>query len=633
MARGSGSGFVALMFVFATLFVVIALLRVITVALLDEPEVERGDSAWRQVFIAFLELTDPGSMTQDIGSEPVVKIFAVIAGLAGFILLSALIAFITNALDQRMQQLRKGHSQVIMEDHALILGWNERIVDIARELILAFESEPTSGIVILAEQDKEMMDDYLSLNLPDTLRTKVVTRSGRPNALVNLRIAAIDSAKSIIVLAGAEPTATKNERDRSDIDVIKTLLAATSVLDEQCEAPVVAEVYADDRRQLAQAIHPNVTSIDSSEMLAKILVQTSRSEGLAVVYEEMLSFDGSEIYFYQHPALVGRVFGHLSFSMLDGVAMGIVDAEGQIDLNPESTTVLGPADQLIVLATDDSTIDVATAPLFGYHAFNPSGLRTEGRIERELLIGWTPKVETIVSEYSDYVHEGSSVDILLRAPSEQARATAQQLQVRSDNLEVRLLEADPFDRDELLALRPFDYDNIIILSEAGGTDTAEWVDSETLLLLLQLQQLFREQPQPPSTKLIAEVLDSRNRELIAQTGTKEFIISNRLISMITAQLSENGAMRDVYDNLFSEDGSEVYLKPISLYFEQIPPESTFADLIAAAMWRGEIALGIRSHSLGDDPNRNFGVRLIPPKDEVMALHPRDSLVVLAEDES
>ena len=45
-----------------------------------------------------------------------------------------------------------------------------------------------------------------------------------------------------------------------------------------------------------------------------------------------------------------------------------------------------------------------------------AALPGDNGIERELIIGWTPKVEIIINEYADYVLEGSEIDIMLRAP-------------------------------------------------------------------------------------------------------------------------------------------------------------------------------------------------------------------------
>ena len=42
----------------------------------------------------------------------------------------------------------------------------------------------------------------------------------------------------------------------------------------------------------------------------------------------------------------------------------------------------------------------------------------------------------------------------------------------------------------------------------------------------------------------------------------------------------------VYDDLFSEEGSEVYVKPISLYFKEFENEEiSFADCMLAAQQR------------------------------------------------
>ena len=45
-----------------------------------------------------------------------------------------------------------------------------------------------------------------------------------------------------------------------------------------------------------------------------------------------------------------------------------------------------------------------------------------------------------------------------------------------------------------------------------------------------------------------------------------------------AQISEDPDVNLVYEDLFREDGSEIYLKPAWLYFENLPAELSFADI-------------------------------------------------------
>ena len=135
-----------------------------------------------------------------------------------------------------------------------------------------------------------------------------------------------------------------------------------------------------------------------------------------------------------------------------------------------------------------------------------------------------------------------------------------------------------------------------------------------------------------NTKLITEILDSQNDALVARAGVQDVIISNRLISMIMAQISESANIEVVYDDIFQEDGSEIYLKPASLYFTTLPCEVSFADMMAIAQKREEVCIGVKIKSLEPEKVHNNGVQLIPDKNSIFELQPEDSLVVLAEDE-
>ncbi len=633
MSRGSSSGFIALTVVFTSFYLVIAIARMITVRQMDGLQVERGQGLLRQIWIAFLEMTDPGSMTQDIDSHPWVKVFAVLAGMTGLVLLSALIAVITNALDQRLSQLRKGHSRVVLDDHTLILGWNDRVVDVLRELILANESEPSAAVVILADRPKEEMDDQLALLIPDRRTTKIVTRSGVESSLTNLNVASTETCRSVIALASCASGASLEDMQRSDMKVVKTVLGVVAALGDRTDVPVVAELFQSDRRELVQSMGPTqMVALDADEMLAKILVQTSRNEGLSVVYDEILSFDRSEIYITGPRKWPTSTFGMLSYHMPDGVAIGLRRPSGEVVLNPDAAEELRDEDQVIVLATDDSTIAFQSKPIAAPKEYEPGTGQTNARIERELIIGWSAKLPTIVREYADYVGNGSRIDLISRSGNGATGRAVAELAEDVPSLELRLIDVDPSDTVSLLELRPFEYDNIIVLSDAGHNDAMEWADSETLLHLLQLQKIFREASGTSETKLIAELLDSDNRDLVTETGVREFVISNRFVSMLMAQISENVHMKDVYDNLLSEAGSEIYLKPLDLYLSDPPDRLRFVDLIRACQQRGEICTGLRLASQSERPNENFGIHMIPSKDMVVDTADIVSLVVLAEDE-
>ena len=634
MARGGSSIFISLVLVFLALLLVFSIARGVLLFSAPDAQLERGPGFLHNTYVTFLQMTDPGNMNQDVESSPMFKVSAIFAGLSGVVMLSTLVAFITTAMDQKISQLKKGHSKVIESNHTLILGWNERVVEILRELVLANESEDDPVVVILANEDKEVMDEHLRLSMPNTLNTRVVTRSGSPSSLLNLEIASVSNCKSVIVLARCPVSSKPREKEASDAMVIKTVLALVAARPADSSLNIVAEIFLPGNRRLVEEISPReVTTVDTDDILAKILVQTSRSVGLSVVYNEVLSFDGCEMYFHEDDWGAKR-FGELAFYFPDGVPMGLRHSDGRITLNPPIDLAVKPDDAVLILAEDDSTIDFQPRPLILPRELSIVDRRKEQLTEHNLVIGWTSKVETILREYADYVLEGSTVDVMLRQPDQSVVAKVEALNDELDGMQVRLIDGNPLTREGLAEVHPYQYDNIIILSQGQIDDDDETTESETIVILLLLRGILENAPEMSHrTKLITEVLDSDNQSLVARAGVRDFIISNRFISMLLAQISEDPDIKHVYDDLFDEDGSEIYLKPVSLYFDSFPVELNYADMIFAAQQREEVCLGVKIKALENEMDENFGVKLIPEKHVMYTLSAEDSLVVLAEDES
>jgi len=635
MAGGGRSIFVALVVVFLAAFVTLALLRAVTVWLIGG-SMDTGDDVWHHVLVTFLELTDPGSMSTDIDAPVwLIVTFTAAAGIVGIVLLSSLIAFMTTAIDRRLAQLRKGHSKVLHEGHTVVLGWNDRLVEILEELAIANESQHDPMVVVLAELDKETMDDHLAQYLGDMKNTVVLTRSGSTSSLIDLDVVSVDSCRSAIVLARCSPTDSDSDLHDSDISVIKSVLALVASQGDGAAVPVVAELFSPRHRRIAKGIAKGaVTVVDADDILAKILVQTSRSLGVAQVYDEMLSFDGAELYFYRAAWPDDLSFGDAAMRFRDGVPVGVRRASGALEMNPSRHSRVYAGDDLVMLAGDDSTIHFEATPVTAQHPIGLSGHPQELLPERQLLVGWTRKAPTIVREYAEYVAPGSEMQVLLRGEADGAREEIERLDREIDNLSLSILEGDPLHSDVLMDTDPYSYDEIILLSQHGSASgNDERTDAETIIILLLLREVLgqiddsRRQP-----KLITEVLDSGNQALVTQTGVYDFVVSNRLVSLLLAQLSEDPDKEQVFDRLFSEAGAEVYCKPLSLYRDSLPLQATFADLMWLAAEREETAIGVKIGALEADASQRYGICLIPPKDKVFTLGDDDALIVLAEDE-
>jgi hypothetical protein len=110
----------------------------------------------------------------------------------------------------------------------------------------------------------------------------------------------------------------------------------------------------------------------------------------------------------------------------------------------------------------------------------------------------------------------------------------------------------------------------------------------------------------------------------------DFIVSEHLISLMLAQLSENVGLFDVFQNIFDPAGAEIYLKPVGDYVETGHPV-TFYTVVEAARRRGETALGYRIAAEAKDAGKDYGVHTNPKKSAKVVFSPDDRIIVVAEE--
>ena len=630
LSRGGGSIFLSLSLVFVAGFLIIISLR--WLLFLFFPELNYFDNFLTDIWVVFLQMTDPGNMNQDNEAPFWLKITSILAGLLGVILLSMLIAFITTTLEAVFYEFRKGRGRVLEQNHTLILGWNERAVDIIRELIMANESEKKASVVILAKEDKEVMDNKIAKRLPQPKNTTIITTTGDYANVNELRRVHVAGAKSVVLLANCSESASKADKEISDVQAIKSIMAIISCQQGQNQLPIIAELFSPEKRALINFFDdPQIIALDSWNIMGKLLVQTSLTSGLEVVYSEIFSFDGCEVYFYEPNDWKSVEFYTASYQLRDGIPLGIYRAEKGLQLRPAKGTLLQPGDQMLILANDDSTIQLEAVPFFQAQDLSLNGGRIEQQQKKILILGWHDVANIFIREAAGYLLSGSSFDILFDQANEHLQNSIQVLQAEYPDFVIRLINANPMTLEALQQQKPYDYHNIIVLSQDLREQSVDKIDADTLVILLLLRTIAKH-TESHQTKIITQVLNSENQEIITQTDVDDFIISNRLITMILTQLSENPLIKLFYDDIFSEEGSEIYVKPAHLYFNEFPVQLAFGSVMHLANQRDEICLGIRKGKWSKQASENFGVQLNLAKDTSILLEENDFLVVLSEDE-
>jgi hypothetical protein len=365
--------------------------------------------------------------------------------------------------------------------------------------------------------------------------------------------------------------------------------------------------------------------VDTGDIAARLIVQTCRQSGLSVVYTELLDYGGDELYILEEPRLVGARYADALLAYRTSALLGLQLADGRIALNPPMETRIKPGDKVIAMSEDDDTVVLSDQPpaVVG-QAINVRPPRPPAP-EHTLLLGWNERAAAILRELDGYVAPGSVAHVVADVDELDAELLRTGAGLR--NLEVGAKQDDVTDRRTLDAISIGSYHHVVVLS--GGSDGVEpdRADARTLVTLLHLRDMQAKAGVKYS--IVSEMHDDRNRRLAEVTKADDFIVSDKLISLLLTQVSENAHLHEVFGDLFDPDGSEIYLKPVEDYVRTDHP-LPFWTLVAAAQIRGESAIGYRLAAQAADPDQAYGVVINPDKAEPVRFGPGDKLVVLAE---
>ncbi len=613
MSRGTGA-------MLTGLFVLSALIIFVAAALVKMTNTApNGESFLEVAWMSLLRTLDSGTMGGDTGS-PFFLTMMLIVTFGGVFVVSALIGIINNGIEDKMEELRKGRSMVLESDHTVILGWTPQIFTIISELVLANENRKSGAvIVVLADQDKVEMEDAINERIPDTKNTSVICRSGSPIDLNDLEIASPHTARSIIVIAeGADP----------DTHIIKSVLAITNNPNRR-EAPyhIITQIRNPKNMDVVKMLGTKdiVQPILTTDMIARVVAQTSRQSGLSIVYTELMNFGGDEIYFKQEPNLSGKTYGEALMAFETSTVMGIRKADGTAVMNPSVDTRIESGDQLFMIAEDDDKIQLSglsRLPL-DESLIQQSGKSSKPKPEKALILGWNRSGTTIIRELDNYVAKGSQVTVVsdIYELDKQIRLGSGKL----TNQKIVVQEGDIRDRALLEKLEATEYDHVIVLAYSHLEQ--QEADAITLVTLLHLRDIAERDETPFS--IVSEMLDLRNRELAEAAKVDDFIVSEHLISLMMAQLSENADLMGVFTDMFDPEGAEIYLKPMSEYVVTGQPVN-FYTVAEAARRRGETAIGYRCMSESHNVEKAYGVHTNPKKSEKISFSAEDKIIVISE---
>ena len=94
--------------------------------------------------------------------------------------------------------------------------------------------------------------------------------------------------------------------------------------------------------------------------------------------------------------------------------------------------------------------------------------------------------------------------------------------------------------------------------------------------------------------VVGELLNPSDVDLAHEDSSDDFVVSQKLVSLLLAQLGESPHLAGVFDDLFTTDGATIALQP----FERFAAAgvTTFGAVVAEARNWGTTAIGYRAES-------------------------------------
>ena len=554
------------------------------------------------VWGSLMRTMDAGTMGGDIGWG--YRIVSLVVTIAGIFVFSALIGIIGTSIDSKLEELRKGRSFVIEYEHTIILNWSTAIFDIISELITANQSRKNPSIVILADKDKVEMEDEIRAKIQDFGNTRIICRSGDSTDLFDIEIVNPYSCRSVVILSP--------EINNPDSNVLKSILAIVhNPKRRKDKFQIAAEIRSNENVEIAKNIGGDeVQIILADDFMSRIIVQSCRQTGLSAVYSELIGFDGCEIYNTKQNETIHKSFAQIVTSYRNATPIGVHINGEKIILNPDKNYILQPNDEIIIIAEDDSTIKWSGEGSYSLDSI-VSKKKKEHVEDKTLIIGWNHRANIIIKELDSFSPIGSK--LLIAAPQEISNIQETQ------NIQIRTKIIDVTNIKDLREIDLTTFDHILVLGDCDNLSPQQ-ADTKTLITLLNIKKLADEHNK--YIPVVSEMIDVKNRELAEITKIDDFVVSNKIVSLMLAQASENKHMATIFEDLLREEGAEIYIRSISDYISIDEPVN-FYTISKAALLYDQVAIGYRI----EKPNRNLVLN--PDKDKKIQFSSTDKLIVLS----
>ena len=461
-----------------------------------------------------------------------------ISAIAGIFFSSLLIGIVSSAFEEKVESLRKGNSVVLERNHTVILGYNLGEHGLLKQLILAAGNRH-KVIVILTDIEKPDIEQDIQDSIDVPRNIEIICRNGDITKVNSLRCCSLEYAEVIIVNA-----LNDNRRTRA-------ILAVSKLKKEFPEFRARIVSCVSDERHLLPSnsmTNSNMTIMKTDDFMARVLAHTSTEPGLSVAFRDMLNFEGAEFYFEEDVKFIGKSILELA-SLVDKAAILGVIRDGEFNLNPDEDFVVELGDKLIVYEDSKGSYEIKDIEMKNVsdREFKPLNRWPKGKMA---IFGYNDLLKTIIEQTTTDIDE-----IMLISEN---REELESITADIDKFKFDIISDDYDLHLEEIASK---VNHIIILTEEE--DDEEDADTDAILILLKLADL--KEKNNYRYNITCQLYLESSFDLAPKKNGIDYLIGSNVASLLLAQVSQNNALEEIFGELLSREGDDLYSKPIKSF--------------------------------------------------------------------
>ena len=594
------------------------------------------------VYNTFTMILDAGCIESVITDPAGANIFLIIFCLVVIVVCmitftGALIGYATNVVSNLIENANANSIKLRISGHVAVLGWNTRASEIINDLLYC---RTWQKVVVLSDGNREEILDEINERLADTIEREnaaleesvrqmprlkkffymqkhklrnnvaVVVREGDVFSAVHLNNIQLNKAKSIIILgkdlrsAIREGASSDEETEKGDNRTVKTLIQVVDIASNVLSADnqkVVVEIENEWTGDLVDKIIRAKLNLDKCRVvpfrvhtvMGQLLSQFSLMPELNKVYSSLFSNKGTS-FFARSQA---RPASDIDF------------AETYLHTHRRALPLLFIKDEMTredffyYMADSDKDIDITSDRATGTC---PVGLNKDYWLPEKhvLILGSNSKISNVMDGYENFCSEWTNekhpqivhVTVVDDEEKLQRENFYSQYKFVENCVPARIIE-----RDKIAdIIKDFVYehpDNSSILILSDDTVPDDDIDAKMMTFLIYAKDVINRARVNKrnvnfNVDIIAEVMDPRHVDLVRSYDVDNVVISNRYISKMVTQISEDFARYNLYADIMDYDdmetavydGIEIYIKKAGEYFSELPPKNTPVDTVIRSVY-------------------------------------------------